>query len=119
MQFAIGIGAITGGVGGVFFQLACGGVAIEHLQAIINVMNYTNMTINPCLDRCYIVYISFISMAIVVLKLEKNSKLIYTMIGISMLLLVFYINLGYQIMHLGYMTGYSKNFCSLVSPFKC
>ena len=31
---AIGIGAITGGVGGVFFQLACGGVAIEHLQAM-------------------------------------------------------------------------------------
>jgi hypothetical protein len=31
---AIGIGAITGGAGGVFFQLACGGVAIEHLQAM-------------------------------------------------------------------------------------
>ena len=31
---AIGIGAITGGVGGVFFQLACGGIAIEHLQAM-------------------------------------------------------------------------------------
>lgn len=31
---AIGIGAVTGGVGGVFFQLACGGVAIEHLQAM-------------------------------------------------------------------------------------
>jgi hypothetical protein len=30
----------------------------------------------------------FISMAIVVLKLEKNSKLIYTMIGITMLLLL-------------------------------
>ena len=31
---AIGIGAITGGAGGVFFQLACGGIAIEHLQAM-------------------------------------------------------------------------------------
>jgi hypothetical protein len=31
---AIGIGALTGGVGGVFFQLACGGLAIEHLQAM-------------------------------------------------------------------------------------
>jgi hypothetical protein len=31
---------------------------------------------------------AFISMAIVVLKLEKNSKLIYTMIGITMLLLL-------------------------------
>ena len=31
---AIGIGAITGGAGGVFFQLACGGLAIEHLQAM-------------------------------------------------------------------------------------
>ena len=31
---AIGIGAITGGAGGVFFQLACGGFAIEHLQAM-------------------------------------------------------------------------------------
>jgi len=31
---------------------------------------------------------AFISMAIVVLKLEKNSKLIYTMIGITMLLLI-------------------------------
>lgn len=31
---AIGIGAMTGGVGGVFFQLACGGIAIEHLQAM-------------------------------------------------------------------------------------
>jgi hypothetical protein len=31
---AIGIGAITGGAGGVFFQLACGGGAIEHLQAM-------------------------------------------------------------------------------------
>jgi hypothetical protein len=31
---AIGIGALTGGFGGVFFQLACGGVAIEHLQAM-------------------------------------------------------------------------------------
>ena len=32
--------------------------------------------------------LAFISMAIVVLKLEKNSKLIYTMIGITMLLLL-------------------------------
>ncbi len=32
--------------------------------------------------------IAFISMAIVVLKLEINSKLIYTMIGITMLLLL-------------------------------
>ena len=32
--------------------------------------------------------LAFISMAIVVLKLEKNSKLIYTMIGITMLLLI-------------------------------
>jgi len=31
---AIGIGAITGGAGGVFFQLECGGVTIEHLQAM-------------------------------------------------------------------------------------
>ena len=31
---AMGIGALTGGVGGVFFQLACGGTAIEHLQAM-------------------------------------------------------------------------------------
>jgi hypothetical protein len=31
---AIGIGAITGEAGGVFFQLACGGVALEHLQAM-------------------------------------------------------------------------------------
>jgi hypothetical protein len=31
---------------------------------------------------------AFISMAFVVLKLEKNSKLIYTMIGITMLLLL-------------------------------
>ena len=31
---AIGIGVITGGAGGVFFQLACGGLAIEHLQAM-------------------------------------------------------------------------------------
>ncbi|MFA9206155.1 MAG: hypothetical protein ACEQR6_05710 [Burkholderiaceae bacterium] len=31
---AIGIGALTGGVGGVFFQLACGGTALEHLQAM-------------------------------------------------------------------------------------
>ena len=31
---AIGIGTITGGAGGVFFQLACGGLAIEHLQAM-------------------------------------------------------------------------------------
>lgn len=31
---AIGIGALTGGFGGVFFQLACGGGAIEHLQAM-------------------------------------------------------------------------------------
>ena len=33
---AMGIGALTGGVGGVFFQLACGGTAIEHLQAMRN-----------------------------------------------------------------------------------
>ena len=32
--------------------------------------------------------LAFISMAIVVLKLEKNSKIIYTMIGITMLLLL-------------------------------
>lgn len=32
--------------------------------------------------------IAFISMAIVVLKLEKNRKLIYTMIGITILLLL-------------------------------
>jgi hypothetical protein len=32
--------------------------------------------------------LAFISIAIVVLKLEKNSKLIYTMIGITMLLLL-------------------------------
>ena len=32
--------------------------------------------------------LAFISMGIVVLKLEKNSKLIYTMIGITMLLLL-------------------------------
>ena len=31
---AMGIGALTGGVGGVFFQLGCGGIAIEHLQAM-------------------------------------------------------------------------------------
>jgi hypothetical protein len=31
---AMGIGALTGGFGGVFFQLACGGTAIEHLQAM-------------------------------------------------------------------------------------
>lgn len=31
---AMGIGALTGGVGGIFFQLACGGTAIEHLQAM-------------------------------------------------------------------------------------
>jgi hypothetical protein len=33
---AMGIGTLTGGVGGVFFQLACGGTAIEHLQAMRN-----------------------------------------------------------------------------------
>lgn len=32
--------------------------------------------------------LAFISMAIVVLKLEKNRKLIYTMIGITILLLL-------------------------------
>jgi len=33
---AMGIGTLTGGVGGVFFQLACGVTAIKHLQAMRN-----------------------------------------------------------------------------------
>ncbi len=31
---AMGIGALTAGIGGIFFQLACGATAIEHLQAM-------------------------------------------------------------------------------------
>jgi len=31
---AMGIGALSGGIGGIFFQLACGATAIEHLQAM-------------------------------------------------------------------------------------